>query len=195
MIDKLEFLLALARETAFRPRRRGLRRDPADALGRRQAARGQLGVLLVQPRLALPGLHARGRAGARLGAPHRRRHPRHARRRSTRCKHGLTGHLRIAAIPTALAMVAELTTPYRARHPERAVHHPVAHLDRDAGRCSTISRSTPASPISTTSRSAACSTVPLYQRAVPAAHLGRRAARQSRQRDLGGGRRRCRSAC
>ena len=32
-------------------------------------------------------------------------------------KHGLTGQLRIAAIPTALAMVAQLTTPYRARHP------------------------------------------------------------------------------
>jgi DNA-binding transcriptional LysR family regulator len=29
----------------------------------------------------------------------------------------LTGHLRIAAIPTALAVVSALTTPYRARHP------------------------------------------------------------------------------
>src|SRR5260370_22971227 len=33
-------------------------------------------------------------------------------------KHGLTGQLRIAAIPTTLAMVASLTTPYRARHPD-----------------------------------------------------------------------------
>jgi DNA-binding transcriptional LysR family regulator len=33
-------------------------------------------------------------------------------------RHGLTGQLRIAAIPTALAMVAQLTTPYRARHPD-----------------------------------------------------------------------------
>ena len=32
-------------------------------------------------------------------------------------RHGLTGRLRIAAIPTALAMVASLTTPFRARHP------------------------------------------------------------------------------
>jgi len=30
---------------------------------------------------------------------------------------GLSGRLRIAAIPTALAMVAALTTPYRERHP------------------------------------------------------------------------------
>jgi DNA-binding transcriptional LysR family regulator len=32
-------------------------------------------------------------------------------------KHGLVGRLKVAAIPTALAMVSELTTPYRARHP------------------------------------------------------------------------------
>jgi DNA-binding transcriptional LysR family regulator len=33
-------------------------------------------------------------------------------------KRGLNGHTRIAAIPTALAMVAILTTPYRAKHPD-----------------------------------------------------------------------------
>src|SRR6185312_8286738 len=32
-------------------------------------------------------------------------------------KHGLAGRLRIAAIPTATAAVARLTTPYRAKHP------------------------------------------------------------------------------
>jgi DNA-binding transcriptional LysR family regulator len=32
-------------------------------------------------------------------------------------KKGLDGHLKIAAIPTALAMVSALTTPYRAKHP------------------------------------------------------------------------------
>src|SRR5262245_61005274 len=32
-------------------------------------------------------------------------------------QHGLAGTLRIAAIPTTLAMVASLTTPFRARHP------------------------------------------------------------------------------
>src|SRR3954462_13350972 len=32
-------------------------------------------------------------------------------------RHGLSGQLRIAAIPTALGMVAGLTTPYRERHP------------------------------------------------------------------------------
>jgi DNA-binding transcriptional LysR family regulator len=33
-------------------------------------------------------------------------------------KHGLVGRLRLAAIPTALAMVETLTTPFRARHPD-----------------------------------------------------------------------------
>ena len=32
-------------------------------------------------------------------------------------KHGLTGRLKVAAIPTALPMVSALTTPFRARHP------------------------------------------------------------------------------
>src|SRR5436853_6517400 len=32
-------------------------------------------------------------------------------------RHGLIGRLRIAAIPTALAMIASLTTPFRQRHP------------------------------------------------------------------------------
>ena len=105
-----------------------------------------------------------------------------------RCEHGLAGRLRIAAIPTALAMVAALTTPYRARHPECAVHHLVAHLDRDPRRSWKISRSTPASPISTTSRSAAsppCRSISERYRLLT---VGRRAARQPRQRDLGGGR-------
>src|SRR5665647_1291034 len=33
-------------------------------------------------------------------------------------KDGLSGEIRIAAIPTVLGMVASLTTPFRARHPE-----------------------------------------------------------------------------
>src|SRR6201986_4721931 len=32
-------------------------------------------------------------------------------------KQGLSGEIRIAAIPTVLGMVASLTTPFRARHP------------------------------------------------------------------------------
>jgi DNA-binding transcriptional LysR family regulator len=58
-------------------------------------------------------------------------------------KHGLAGRLRLAAIPTALAMVETLTTPFRARHPEvqftvlsRTSTEILAHLENleiDAG--------------------------------------------------------------
>src|SRR6195256_3734265 len=40
------------------------------------------------------------------------------RKEMTALKQGLVGRLRIAAIPTALPMVPQLTTPYRARHPD-----------------------------------------------------------------------------
>ncbi len=36
-------------------------------------------------------------------------------------RHGLVGHLRIGAIPTALSMVPRLTTPFHARHPHVAL--------------------------------------------------------------------------
>src|ERR1700741_192944 len=39
------------------------------------------------------------------------------RQEITALRHGLAGRLRIAAVPTALAMVSALTTPFRARHP------------------------------------------------------------------------------
>jgi len=54
---------------------------------------------------------------ARLGPTHRRRCARHAAGDAL-VQERLGGHLKIAAIPTALAMVAALTTPYRAHHPE-----------------------------------------------------------------------------
>ena len=77
-------------------------------------------------------------------------------------RHGLTGRLRIAAIPTALAMVAALTTPYRDAIP--TCSSPSCRAPRSrSSTCWRISRSTPASPISTTSRSAACSAMPLYR--------------------------------
>ena len=154
MLDKLEFLLALAREQHFgRAAEACGVTQPTLSAGMKQLEE-QLGVLLVKRGSRFSELHAGGRARARLGAAHRQRHAAPCARRSTRCSHGLSGRLRIAAIPTALAMVAALTTPYRARHPERAIHD----LSRTSIEILTfwkISRSTPASPISTTSRSAA----------------------------------------
>jgi DNA-binding transcriptional LysR family regulator len=77
-----------------------------------------------------------------MGAPHRRRHARDAQEINA-LRHGLTGQLRIAAIPTALAMVASLTTPFRCaiptcasrscRAPSIEVLEQLENLEIDAG--------------------------------------------------------------
>ncbi len=117
MIDKLEFLLALAREKHFG--------RAADACGVTQptlsAGVKQLedtfGVLLVNRGSRFQGFTAEGErvldwARRIVGDTRAMRQEVHA------LKHGLAGRLRIAAIPTALARVETLTTPYRARHPQ-----------------------------------------------------------------------------
>ena len=47
-------------------------------------------------------------------------------------RHGLSGRIRIAAIPTALAMVPRLTTPFPRKASGRHLFDPVADLDRGA---------------------------------------------------------------
>lgn len=117
MIDKLEFLLALAREKNFR--------KAADECGVTQptfsAAIKQLedilGVLLVQRSSRFLGFTAEGERvldwARRIVADSRA-----MRQEVQALKRGLVGHLKIAAIPTALGMVSELTTPYREKHPQ-----------------------------------------------------------------------------
>ncbi len=117
MIDKLEFLLALARERHFG--------RAAEACGVTQptmsAAIKQLedtlGVLLVERGSRFIGLTPEGEhvlewAKRIVGDT------RAMRQEISSLKHGLSGHLRIASIPTALGMVAALTTPFCIRHPE-----------------------------------------------------------------------------
>ena len=116
------------------------------------------------------------------------------RQEITALKKGLNGRLKIAAIPTALAMVAAITTPYRARHPDVRftilsqtsiqILTQLENLEIDAGI--TYLDNEPLGRVNT---------VPLYQERYqlltsPDAPLGNR-----EQRDLGGGRARCRSAC
>jgi len=117
VIDRLEFLLALAREKHFG--------RAADACGVTQptlsAGVKQLedtfGVLLVNRGSRFQGFTAEGDrvldwARRIVGDARAMRQEIHA------FKHGLAGRLTIAAIPTALAIVEMLTTPYRARHPD-----------------------------------------------------------------------------
>jgi DNA-binding transcriptional LysR family regulator len=117
MLDKLEYLMALAREEHFG--------RAADACGVTQPTLSAgikqleetLGVLLVRRGSRFIGFTPEGQRtldwARRIVSDSRA-----MRQEITALKKGLTGRLKIAAIPTALAMVAALTTPYRARHPD-----------------------------------------------------------------------------
>lgn len=116
MIDKLEFLIALARERNFGKAAQecGVT-QPTFSAGIKQLE-ATLGVLLVQRKSRFIGFTAEGERvldWARSIVADSR-----AMRQELRAlKHGLSGRLKVAAIPTALPMVSALTTPFRARHP------------------------------------------------------------------------------
>ncbi len=116
MIDKMDFILALAREKHFgRAAEACGVTQPTLSSGLRQLEQ-QMGVLLVNRGSRFQGFTPEG---LRVLEWARRivGDTRAMRQEINELRHGLTGRLRIAAIPTALAMVAALTTPYRERHP------------------------------------------------------------------------------
>ncbi|MDE2517702.1 MAG: LysR family transcriptional regulator [Rhodospirillales bacterium] len=116
MIDKLEMLLALAQEQHFgRAAEACGITQPTLSAGLKQLEE-TLGVLLVNRQSRFLGFTPEGLrtlewARRIVGDARAMRDELRASRQ------GLTGHLRIAAIPTALAILARLTTPFRARHP------------------------------------------------------------------------------
>ena len=116
MIDKLDFILALAREKNFgRAAEACGVTQPTLSAGVKQLEE-QMGVLLVNRSSRFQGFTPEGQRvlewARRIVAD-----TRSMREEINSLRHGLTGRLRIAAIPTALAMVAALTTPYREKHP------------------------------------------------------------------------------
>jgi DNA-binding transcriptional LysR family regulator len=116
VIDKLEYLLALARERNFSKAAEtcGVT-QPTFSAGIKQLE-DTLGVMLVQRTSRFLGFTAEGERvldWARTIVADARA----MRAEVQTLKKGLTGHLKIAAIPTALPMVSALTTPYRAKHP------------------------------------------------------------------------------
>src|SRR5215469_16307845 len=117
MIDKLEFIIALAREQHFgRAAEASNVSQPTLSSGIKQLE-DQFGVMLVQRGSRFRGFTPEGERvlewARRIVADSRT-----MRQEVDALKRGLTGHVQIAAIPTALAMTAMLTTPYRARHPD-----------------------------------------------------------------------------
>jgi DNA-binding transcriptional LysR family regulator len=116
MIDKLEFLIALSRERHFgRAAEVCGVTQPTLSAGLKQLE-GDLGVLLVARGSRFQGFTAEGERvldwARRIVGDARA-----MRQEVDALKRGLNGHLTISVIPTALSMIASLTTPYRARHP------------------------------------------------------------------------------
>ncbi len=117
MIEKLEFMIALARERHFGHAAEACGvSQPTLSAGIKQLE-DSFGVLLVQRGSRFQGFTPEGERvldwARRIVGDTRA-----MRQEIDSLRHGLTGTIRIAAIPTALAMVAILTTPYRARHPD-----------------------------------------------------------------------------
>src|SRR6266567_4756002 len=116
MLDKLDFILALAREKHFgRAAETCGVTQPTLSAGVKQLEE-QMGVLLVNRGSRFQSFTPEGEKvlewARRIVGDTRA-----MRAEINALRHGLTGRLRIAAIPTALAMVASLTTPFRLRHP------------------------------------------------------------------------------
>ncbi|WP_183656725.1 LysR family transcriptional regulator [Brucella daejeonensis] len=117
MIDKLEFFMALARERHFgRAAEECGVTQPTLSAGIKQLE-DILGVMLVQRGTRFQGLTPEG---LRVLEWARRivGDARAMREEMRAVRFGLNGHIRLAVIPTALAMVCELTTPFRMKHPE-----------------------------------------------------------------------------
>lgn len=117
MLDKLEFVIALARERHFgRAAEACGVSQPTLSAGIKQLEDG-FGVLLVNRGSRFGGFTPEGERvlewARRIVGDARA-----MRQEIDALKRGLAGEIRIAAIPTALAMTAMLTTPYRTKHPD-----------------------------------------------------------------------------
>jgi len=117
VFEKLEFLLALAKERHFgRAAESCGVTQPTLSAGLKQLEES-LGVLLVNRGSRFQGFTPEGQRvlewARRIVGDTRA-----MRQEVSALRHGLSGRLRIAAIPTAVTTVAALTTPFRTRHPD-----------------------------------------------------------------------------
>lgn len=116
MLDKLEFFIALAKAEHFGRAAETLGITQPTLSAAIKQLEDQLGVMLVQRGSRFQGLTPEGRqvldwARRIVGDARTMKEEMRAARL------GLSGRIRIAAIPTALAMVPRLTTPFREKHP------------------------------------------------------------------------------
>lgn len=120
MIDKLQFLLALARERHFGRAAQTCGVTQPSLSGGIKQLEEMLGVLLVNRGSRFQNFTPEGERI--LDWARRIVGDASAMRQEMRSlKKGLTGHLRIAAVPPSHAIVVQLTAPYRARYPDVAI--------------------------------------------------------------------------
>lgn len=142
MLDRLEMFIALATEQHFgRAAQRCGVSQPSLSAALKQLE-GELGVQLVWRGARYEGLTPEG-ARALDWARRIVADSRTLREEMRAARHGLSGNLRLGVIPTALTMVARLTGPYLARHPNVRVKilsrnsadllHQIDNLQLDAG--------------------------------------------------------------
>ena len=116
MLDKLEFLLALARERHFGKAAEACRVTQPTLSAAIKSLEDQMGVMIVQRSSRFQGFTPEGErildwARRIVGDAKAMKQDVDA------AKRGLHGHVRLAVIPTALPMAARLTAPFLERHP------------------------------------------------------------------------------
>lgn len=142
MIERLEFILALARERHFGRAAQFCNVSQQTLSAGVKQLEERLGVMLVQRGSRFQGFTPEGERvldwARRIVGDARA-----MREEVASLRRGLSGTLRLAAIPTATPVVAALTTPFRARHPEvrfsvqsttsGEIRRLIADLEIDAG--------------------------------------------------------------
>lgn len=117
MIDKLEFFIALAREAHFGHAAEECGISQPSLSAAIKQLEEQLGVQLVLRGSRYQGLTPEGQRVLEW-AKQIVRDTRTMREEMRAARKGLVGHIRLAAIPTALAMIPRLTEPFQAKHPD-----------------------------------------------------------------------------
>jgi DNA-binding transcriptional LysR family regulator len=115
MIDKLELLLALAKERHFGRAAEAAGVSQPTLSSAIKSLEESLGVVLVERGSRFQGFTSEGERvlewARRLVGDARA-----MREEVAALKRGITGHLRLGVVPTALPFVTDLTVPFRARH-------------------------------------------------------------------------------
>ena len=117
MIDKLEFFIALAKAGHFAKAAEECGVSQPTLSAAIKTLEGELGVMLVNRGQRFKGLTPEGQRvlewARRIVGDART-----LKEEMRAARSGLSGHVRLAAIPTALAMAPALTTPFRLKHPD-----------------------------------------------------------------------------